>query len=158
VPPQGPFDRARVNGQAKTGSDALGKSGRPQRRIGEPFLAHEGHDGIVHFVSAARAPLTRKKTRQASPLEGRPCLVDRRPRKSEILCGAANRFAVDPNAPEHLILDLDQIVRVEETILVKEFVSDSLGMMMKGAETAQGLAFAIGGRSLGHPDLLVDNM
>lgn len=142
--PQGPLDCARVNGEAETGSDALGKSCGPQGRIGEQFLAHEGHDGIVHFVSAARATLGRKKTRQAGPLENRSCLVDRGPRKSEILGRAANRLSVHAHASEQLVLDLDQVVRVEETILLKEFVGDPLGVGMKGAEVAQGLAFAIG--------------
>jgi hypothetical protein len=144
VPVQGSLDCAWVNGNTEAGADAFGQSGRPHGRIGVLFLTHEGHDSIVHFVSPARASLDRKQAWQAVPFEGGLRFVDRRPRKSEILCGAANGLMVDTHAPQHLVFDLDQIARVEESILLKEFVPNLLGVVMKDSEAVQGFAFVVG--------------
>jgi hypothetical protein len=51
---------------------------------------------------------------------------------------------VDTHAPQHLVFDLDQIARVEESILLKEFVPNLLGVVMKDSEAVQGFAFVVG--------------
>jgi len=61
---------------------------------------------------------------------------------------------VDTNAPEHFVLDLDEIVRVKEVAGLKKLVGNPVGMEMKGAVSAQDILLGISSRGFGHGYLL----
>jgi hypothetical protein len=85
-----------------------------QGRLHSQQLLEELHDLRAQFVRAPGSGLLRQQPAESSKLEGRLCLIERRTREAERRGALGDRPRIDPNAPEHLVLDLHEIARVEE--------------------------------------------
>jgi len=81
-------------------------------------------------------------------------VIDRQARKAEVLSYAPNRLMVDTNAPEHFVLDLDEVARVKEVAGLEQHVGNAFGAEMENAMSAQDFPLGIMRRGFGHECLL----
>jgi len=134
-----PFDAARMHAQAEP---LLGQPG--QGLAVEPGIFGLGplehvQDGLGELVSPLRPRPLRQQPRQARLLERRLGLIEGRAREAEAGTGLAHSLPILASPPQHLVLDLDQIVGVEEGIAGGEGgVAHGLGPGVEGMLTSKG--------------------
>ena len=83
----------------------------------------------------------RKKALDAVLAEVFPSLIDSGPRETGIQGCLNDRLAVDLHRPNRLIFELNQIVRIEELVLGKQWIADFFRVAIEDAGGAQGLNF-----------------
>ncbi len=103
----------------------------------------ELHHFLVQLVGSMGPSLLWDKPGKARVLEGLQRLVEGRARETKVRRAVSDGFLFDLNLPEHLVLDLNQIARVEELVCGEERVVDALGMGTQSALVAQGVLFGI---------------
>ena len=81
---------------------------------------------LGQFVTLFGPAFVRNQAGQPRLLEGCLRLIKRRPGKAERCRRLADRVPVFLDATQHLVLDLNQVVGVEELAVVKELVVDSV--------------------------------
>src|SRR5215203_246705 len=67
-------------------------------------------------------------------------LIERRARQSESRSSFGDRCLVDLYTAKHLVLDLNQVLRIEEVAGLEERVRDSLGMRIEHAVLTKTLS------------------
>ena len=67
--------------------------------------------------------------------------IDSGPRETGIQGCLSDRLAVDLHRPNRLIFELNQIVRIEELVLGKQWIADFFRVAIEDAGGAQGLNF-----------------
>ena len=88
-------------------------------------------DGEVLFgelVRSLRSALAGQQAGQALAIEQLSRDIINRPRQPKGFCRLHHRTAVLFDAAQHLVLDLDQVVRIEECTLAKERIRHGFGM------------------------------
>ena len=106
---------------------SLGEIGWTQRWLHPQQLLEKLHDLRAQLVRALGSWLLRQQPAESRNLEGRLCLIERRTREAERRGALGDRPRVDPHAPEHLVLDLHEIARVEEVGALEQGVGDVFG-------------------------------
>src|SRR5581483_9035771 len=79
------------------------------------------------LVRTARTTLLRHQSSNAGFVEAGLGLVVRRPRHAVILAGSAHRRVLDRDTAQHLVLDLNDVVRIEELLTLKLRIAHMLG-------------------------------
>src|SRR5271157_1041741 len=79
------------------------------------------------LVRAARTALLRRQSSNAGAVETGLGLVVRRPRHAVLLGGGAYRRVFDRDTAQHLVLNLDDVVRIEELVVLKLRIAHLLG-------------------------------
>jgi hypothetical protein len=92
-----------------------------QRRHGEGRLLdalrrHKGQDRVGDFVRPVRPAFAGHQTRQPPRLEGGLRLIERGPRDAERVGRARDRLALHLHPPQHFVLHLHEIPRIEEVV------------------------------------------
>ena len=105
-------------------------------------LEENGQCFVVELVRSLRSALARQQPRKAFALEHLLCDIEDGPGQAKGLSGFHHRTTFFLDASQHLVLDLDQIVWIEERAVEKEGIDDSLRMGMVGALSGQGLLTA----------------
>jgi hypothetical protein len=100
---------------------------RPNGRFFLSHLRKEGHDFLGEFVRPLGTKLPWYQADQAVLLENRQRLMEGRSRKTETRRRSCYRLAIGLYPAQHLVFDLDQVARIEESVLDKQLVSDILG-------------------------------
>src|SRR5215469_1292168 len=97
---------------------------------------------VFELVGLFRSALAWQQSWQTLALE--QCLsdIENRARHTKGLGSLHNRTTFLLDAAQHLVFDLNQIVRIEECTVAKESIGYSLGMRMAGTLCAQGLPTA----------------
>src|SRR5262249_58556461 len=90
----------------------------------------ENRDGKL--VSALGAPLVGQQSGQAALLEAHLRLVKRRPGEAKFARGFRNRPLFHADLAQHLVLDLQQVVGIEEVAGLKEWMSYLLRTGIEG--------------------------
>lgn len=105
-------------------------------------IEEKGDRFFVEFVWTFRSALAREKSGQAFALE--QCLGDvkRGSGYAKGVGGIDDRAAFFLDAAQHLVLDLDHIVRIEERTVVKERFGHVAGARMGGAVVAESFLTA----------------
>ena len=98
------------------------------------------------LVGSMGTGLLRNQSSQTILLDGGLGLIKRGPRESGFVRRQADRglFGLDP--PQHLVLDLDQIVGIEEAVVLEQRRSDRFGVRVQDTLLAEQAAFGILGR------------
>jgi len=89
-------------------------------------LPNECEDFLGELVRLLGTALVWHQTGKTVLLESRLCLIERWPRKTEVCRGIGHGLSFGPHPAQHLVLDLDQIARIEEIVLKKQLVADGL--------------------------------
>ena len=144
LPQQLALDAARVHLNLESFPDGIGQLLRSQGSIRGLLLRNEPHHFGSQFVAALRAALVRKQAEESVLLKGCLRLIERGARKPAGVCGLADRALVDVNLAQHLVLDLDQVVGIEEAAVLKQRIGNGFRMRVESAMTPQRLAFAVG--------------
>jgi len=113
---------------------------------GRFFLAHlanECEDLLGELVRLLGPALVWHQTGKTVLLEGGLCLVERWPRKTEVCCRIRHGLSFGPHAAQHLVLDLDQIARIEEILLDKQLVADSFRARVQRPLLLERLEFGV---------------
>ena len=94
-------------------------------------------------MGAVRSRLLRDQSSEAIPFECGLGLIERRPRQPGFVSGAADRDLFGFDSSQHLVLDLDQVVGIEEAAVLKQSGGDRFGVGMQNALFAEEAAFGI---------------
>ena len=124
--------------------DSLDKLLRSDGLVLLASFLDELHHFFVELVGSMGPSLLWDKPGKARVLEGLQRLVEGRAREAKFRRTVSDGFLFDLNLPEHLVLDLNEIARVEELPCGEERVLDALGMRIDSALVAQGVFFGIG--------------
>ena len=81
-------------------------------------------------------------------------MVEGRTREAEGSGARCDGDAVNPDAPEHLVLDLHDVARVEEVLPREGVVGDALGARVEAATRAEGVGLRVGRLAAGHGEKL----
>lgn len=105
-------------------------------------IEKKGDRFFVEFVRTFRSALAREKSGQAFAFE--QCLGDvkRGSGYAKGVSGVDDRAAFFPDAAQHLVLDLNHVVRVEERTVVKKRVGHVARARMGGAVVAESFLTA----------------
>jgi hypothetical protein len=104
---------------------------------------HQLRDDLVgKLVGAVWATFAGQEARHAALGEGFASLIKGRARETKSRGCARDRHTIDPDLPQHFVLDLQQIVGIEEDAALKERIGDVLGVRMQGAAHPQKFSFA----------------
>ena len=128
---------------ARTALEKRGQFFSRERPAGLPDRIEEKGDRFfVEFVRTFRSAFAREKSGQAFALE--QCLgdVERRPGYAKGVGGVDDRAAFFLDAAQHLVLDLDHVVRVEERTVLKKRIGHVAGARMGGAVVAESFLTA----------------
>lgn len=90
-------------------------------------LANEGKNLLGELVCLLGTAFVWDQAGKAILLEGRLSLVKRGSRKTEARRRIGNGLAFGPHPAQHLVIDLNQIPRIEELVLKKQLVADGFG-------------------------------
>jgi len=127
---------------------------------GDPHSPHDGlwwsHAGwLVRNGASLRAALVREQAEHTVLLKCRLRLVEGGARESESVRSFADGLLIHVNLAEHLVLDLQQVVGIEEIAVLKQRVSNRFGLRIERAMPAEGLALLLTVGWRGHaPDYL----
>jgi len=102
--------------------------GGRQRRRCRALLEHEFQDGRRKFVRSVRATLAGNQSRKALLRNRTLGLIEDRPRHSERRGRFGDGSFVDLDTAEHLVLHLQQVVRIEEVGRLEQGIGDGLWM------------------------------
>lgn len=109
-----------------------------QRRLRFSHCEQELHHFRREFVAAPGTSLQRNQPRQPSLFEGGICLIERGARKPKFVGGLGNRPVVDMDLAEHLVLDLNDVVPVEEIAVLEQRMAHTLRARVEHAVAPQG--------------------
>ena len=87
--------------------------------------------------------LVRHQAGKAVLLEGRLRLVEGWPRKTEVRRRIRHGLAFGPHSAQHLVLDLDQIARIEEIVLEKQVVAHCFRVRVQRPLLLEGPEFGV---------------
>ena len=90
--------------------------------------------------------LLRNQSSQPILLESGLSLIERGPRQSGFVRRQVDRGLFGLYPPQHLVLDLDQIVGIEETAVLEQCGGDRLGVGVQDTLLAEEAAFGLFGR------------
>ncbi len=107
-----------------------------QRRVLGLALQNIVHHLIAELVGSSGPWFARDQAREAAVRELLLCLVEGRAREAELRSGSAHRLAFESHSAQHLVLDLDQVPRVEEVVPVEQLVLDLFGVPVQAAPSA----------------------
>ena len=99
-----------------------------QRRGCRALLEHEVQDGRRKFVRSVRATLAGNQSRKALLRNRTLGLIERRPRQPERRSRFGDGSFVDLYTAEHLVLHLQQVLRIEEVGRLEQGIGDGLRM------------------------------
>ena len=122
------------------------------RRLSVACFGDESHDLLGQLVRLFRAALVGHEAGESCLFEGRQGLIKRGPREAEGCRSAGHRLALALHAAKHLVLDLHEVARVEETVLEEQFVGDTLLARIQSSLLPQRLEL---GLFVGHQHLVV---
>lgn len=106
-------------------------------------------------MPSLRATFVREQAEHTVLLKCRLRLIKGGARESEIVRSFADGLLIDVNLAEHLVLDLQQVVGIEEIAVLKQRMSDRFGLRIERAMPAEGLALLLAVGWRGHaPDHL----
>src|SRR6185437_13913096 len=135
--------------------NGLGQLFGRKRRILGLLLDHKIHYFAGQLVPSLRATFVREQAEHTILLKSRLRLVEGGARKSESARSFADGLLIHVNLAEHLVLDLQQVVRIEEIAVLKQRVSNRFGLRIERAMPAEGLALLLAVGWRGHtPDHL----
>ena len=120
---QAAFDTSWMNLRAEAFLDPFHQVRQSNGRFFLAHLANECEDFLGEFVRLLGTALVGHQAGKTVVLEGRLCLIERRPRKAEVRGRIRHRLAFGPHPPQHFVFDLDQIARIEEIVLEKQLVA-----------------------------------
>lgn len=141
--PQLTVDAARVNRDAEALCDSLGQLRTGDPRLGGSELCHKLHKLVRQLVPGPRTAFAWQQPSETSFLKGCLRLIERRTREAEPLCCLADRLLVDFHLPQHLVLHLQQIFRIEEVAAPKSLVPDVLGARIQCTRLAKKQSFGL---------------
>lgn len=123
--PKSPQDAAWMRLDAKSALEKRRQFLSSERPPGLLDRIEEKGDGFfVEFVWAFRSAFAREKSGEAFALEQRLGDVERGAGYAKGVSGVHDRPSFFLYAAQHLVLDLDHVVRIEERTVVKERFSD----------------------------------
>ena len=99
---------------------------------------------VAELVGSPGAAPVRQQRRQAACLEGELCLVPGGPRDAEARSGTADGHAVFAHTAQHLVLDLEQVARIEECVGQEQLVANRVGTRVQTAMLLEGIGLCIG--------------
>ena len=119
-----------------------------------PVLVDERQDLGRDLVRAAWAAPLREQARKTSVSEGLDHPETGRQRNAEALGGLGQGEPVDAHQPDHLVADLQQVVRIEEVAAGEPGVAHAFGMGIERAGSAQAARLVAGvvGGGVGHDE------
>jgi|SRR5947209_7450247 len=123
--------------------NGLGQLFGSERGIFGALLEDKNHHFAGQLVPALRTPFVRKQAEYSVLLKRRLRLVERGAREAEDQRGFADGVLVDVNLAQHLVLDLQQVVGIEEVAVLKEGMSDRLGLRVERTVPAESLALLL---------------
>lgn len=121
---QAAFDTSWMNLGAEAFLDPFHQVRQSNGRFFLAHLANECEDLLGELVRLLGTALVWHQAGKTVLLEGRLCLVERWPRKTEVCRRIRHGLSFGPYAAQHLVLDLDQIARIEEILLEEQLVAD----------------------------------
>src|SRR5262249_31197354 len=92
------------------------------------------------LMSHPWARLSGDQPRQPTLLEIETRLIEGRPRKPKAGRSLANCKLVHFDPPQHLVLDLHQIIRIEELAFLKKWIRYALRMQIQAPLPPEGIA------------------
>src|ERR1700686_2872104 len=116
---QAAFDASRMHLGPETLLDQAHQFRYPHRRLFLACLDDESQDLVCQLVRLLGAAFVGNQAGETSLLEGFQRLIERGPREAESRRGARYRMTLALHAPQHLVLDLDQIPGIEEAVVGK---------------------------------------
>src|SRR5262249_48030455 len=125
APLEGPLDAAGMDRQAIVAPDPFGQRRGRLRRVVVSAPDEEGDHLVGELVGPPRAGASGYLPQQAMASEGGSGLVERRPGEPELASRLDDREAIDPDAPQHLVLDLHQVAGIEEVAVAERGVGDT---------------------------------
>jgi hypothetical protein len=114
-------------------------------------LLDEVHDCGRQLVSTSRTRTLGNQSRQAFPLESGEYLVVGHTRKTEVACRLGHRLPLHAHPAEHLVLHLDQVLGIEESVFLEQPIVYLSGTPIQRARLPEGLPLGI--LAPGHEDL-----
>lgn len=130
-----------MNQQAKFFLEPPRQLGILQMGLSGTLLIEEGQYGSRQFVGPVGTGFLWNQSCQTALLERCLGLIKGGPGQPGFAGRTTDWGAFGGDAPQHLVLDLDQIVGIEEVAFLKECGRDGLGMRMEDALLAEGTAF-----------------
>src|SRR6516225_6985640 len=121
-----------------------------QCRIFGSLLEDKLHHLAGQLVPSLRPPLVGKQAEDSVLLERRLRLVERWARESERARRFADGFSIHVNLAQHLVLDLQQVVGIEEIAVLEQGMTDGLGLWVESAVPAEGLTLLLAVGRRGH--------
>jgi hypothetical protein len=152
---QAAFDTSWMNLGAEAFLDAFHQIRQSNGWFLLAYLANECEDLLGELVRLLGTALVGHQAGKTIVLESRLCLIERRPGKAEVRGRIRHRLAFGPRPPEHFVFDLDQIARIEEIVLEKQWVAYRMGARVEGSLLLEGadLWVRIGHWRLARPPL-----
>jgi hypothetical protein len=147
---QGPFDAARMDRAAESRADPPRQLRGAHRGIRHARPLQEVHHLGAQLVRTPRTGLVGDERGEAAARQGALGLAEGRPGHAERGGAPTDRMAVDPHAPHHLVLDLNQIAGVEEVGGGEERILDPLRVHVEAAMEAERVGLGVPGTGLAH--------
>ena len=91
---------------------------------------------------------TREDARETLSVEPLVNGIERGPREAEPRGRLGDGFSVDADPPQHLVLDLDEILRIEEVLPGEERVADLLRSTVQAAALSEGVSSGTHAKSI----------
>src|SRR5262249_34858587 len=120
--------------------NGFGQLLQTERRIFGSLLNNKLHHFVGQFVSSLGAAFVGEQAEDSILLKGRLCLVEGGTREAESTRSLADRISVYVDLPQHLVLDLKQVVGIEELAVLKQGVDDSFRSRIEGTMAAKRLS------------------
>jgi hypothetical protein len=115
----------RVHAHTEALVHPLGQAVAANTGIGRTRIDDELQHRRGELVGAVGTGLVRDQRGQATLLEGRLGLVERRTRETTGLGRFGDRALVDADQSQHLVLDLQHVVGIEEFVALEQRVNDA---------------------------------
>src|SRR5579864_336690 len=128
---------------AKAIVNPLAQGARRELRILGAKGGHKRHHRVVELVRAVGPAFSGDQPRNASRLERRLRLIERRARKPKRLGRPRDGRALDVHPAKHFVFHLQEIAAVEEVVRAKQRILHDLRTRMEGAVGPQGVDFGI---------------
>ena len=137
--PEGALHATPVNRYAESLLDQADEGRCPDAAIARAELLDEVHHLTAELVSAARTALCGQEAGQSTLAEGCLRLIERRAGEAERAGHSRDRGTVHLDPADHLVLDLQEIPRVEEIRLTEDLVADAFRPGIEEAALSEGV-------------------
>lgn len=144
-----PFDSAPMHGHTVLPLDVCDQFGNRQGWRCRAVLEHEVQNGRRKFVRSMRTTLAGNQPYQALLRNRLLGLIEHRPRKPEGRGCFGHGSVVDLHTTQHLVLDLQQVLRIEEVARLEQRIRDGLRVWVEDALLAKGPHLAAFRRGVG---------